>query len=80
MEPQQYKWSHKSKPGTFKNNNMNKVDNDNLSGDIKGHCDHQNPMPTILSGMMLPWPFGICNSRAKLQPGSNPRFHLPTLQ
>lgn len=44
-----YKLNHKSKRSTFKNNNKaNKANNDDLSDEIKGHCDHQIAMPSIL--------------------------------
>lgn len=76
-----YKLSRKSKLSTFKNNNKdNKANNYNLPGEIKGHCDHQIAIPAILPGMMLTWPLCIGKSRARLQAGTSPGFHLLTLQ
>lgn len=76
-----YKLSHKSKLSAFKNNNKdNKANNDNLSGEIKGHCDLQIAMTNILPGISLSSSLCIWKSRARLQAGTSPSFHLLTLQ
>ena len=76
-----YKLSHKSKLSTFKNNSKdNKANNDNLSGELKGHCDLQIAMTNILPGITLSSSLCIWKSRARLQAGTSPSFQLLTLQ